>query len=164
MVIDTSILMAVILKENGFEDLVFKMAESDTRFLSAASYLEASIVLLGRRGKGVEADLDRLIYESEIVIIPVTAVHARIGRQAYLEYGKGMGHPAQLNLGDCFAYALSKQRGGAAAVQGWGLWANGCYGGLARDLSSSSALAYSPVRSERRRRSSSGRRSTMQIR
>jgi ribonuclease VapC len=111
MVIDTSILVAVILKEKGYEDLVFKMAEADTRYLSAASYLEASVVLLKRHSEGVELDLDRLIYESEIVIIPVTAVHARIGRQAYLKYGKGMMHPAQLNLGDCFAYALSKQRG-----------------------------------------------------
>ena len=111
MVIDTSILVAVILKEKGYEDLVFKMAEADTRYLSAASYLEASVVLLKRHSEGVELDLDRLIYESEIVIIPVTAVHARIGHQAYLKYGKGMMHPAQLNLGDCFAYALSKQRG-----------------------------------------------------
>lgn len=111
MVIDTSILVAVILKEKGYEDLVFKMAEADTRYLSAASYLEASVVLLKRHSEGVELDLDRLIYESEIVIIPVTAVHARIGRQAYLKYGKGMMHPVQLNLGDCFAYALSKQRG-----------------------------------------------------
>jgi ribonuclease VapC len=111
MVIDTSILVAVILKEKGYEELVFKMAEADARYLSAGSYLEASVVLLRRRGEGVELDLDRLIYESEIVIIPVTTVHARIGRQAYLEYGKGMMHPAQLNLGDCFAYALSKQLG-----------------------------------------------------
>jgi ribonuclease VapC len=111
MVIDTSILVAVILEENGYEEFVFKMAEADARYISAASYLEASVVLLKRRGQGVDLELDRLIYESEIVIIPVTAAHARIGRQAYLEYGKGMMHPAQLNLGDCFAYALSKQLG-----------------------------------------------------
>ena len=110
MVIDTSILVAVILREKGYEDLVFKMAEADARYLSAASYLEASVVLLKRRGVGVELDLDRLIYESEIVIIPVTAVHARIGRQAYRNYGKG-NHPAKLNLGDCFSYALAKQMG-----------------------------------------------------
>jgi ribonuclease VapC len=111
MVIDTSIMVAVILKEEGYEELIFKMAEAEARYLSAANYLEASVVLLRRRGEGVELDLDRLIYELEIVIIPVTAVHARIGRQAYLEYGKGMMHPAHLNLGDCFSYALSKQLG-----------------------------------------------------
>jgi ribonuclease VapC len=109
MVIDTSVLVAVIVREEGFEQLVFKMAEADARYLSAGSYLEASIVLSARRGPGVELELDRLIYESEIVIVPVTGAHARIGRQAYLEYGKGR-HPAKLNLGDCFAYALAKSR------------------------------------------------------
>ena len=107
MVIDTSILVAVILKEQYYEDLVFKMAEAEARFLSAANYLEASIVLLRRRGEGVELELDRLLYECGIVIMPVTGTHARIGRQAFLEYGKGR-HAARLNFGDCFAYALSK--------------------------------------------------------
>jgi ribonuclease VapC len=95
MVVDTSILVAVILKEEGYEELVFKMAEADARYLSAASYLEASIVLLRRRGKGIELELDRVLYESEILIVPVTGTHARTGRQAFLEYGKGR-HPAQL--------------------------------------------------------------------
>jgi ribonuclease VapC len=110
MVVDTSILVAVILKEEGYEELVFKMAEADARYLSAASYLEASIVLLRRRGKGIELELDRFIYESEILIVPVTGTHARTGRQAFLEYGKGR-HPAQLNFGDCFAYSLAISRG-----------------------------------------------------
>jgi ribonuclease VapC len=109
MVVDTSILIAIVLKEQGFEELVFKLAEADVRCLSAASYLEASIVLLKRRGKGIELELDRTIYELEITIIPVTATHARIARQAFLEYGKGQ-HPARLNFGDCFAYALAKSR------------------------------------------------------
>jgi len=110
MVIDTSVLVAVILKEEEYEELIFKMAEADVRYVSAGSYLEASVVLMKRRGQGVELELDRLIYESEIVIIPVTGLQARIGRQAYLDYGKGS-HAAKLNLGDCFAYALAKQRG-----------------------------------------------------
>jgi ribonuclease VapC len=65
---------------------------------------------LKKRGKGIELELDRAIYELEITIIPVTATHARIARQAFLDYGKGQ-HPAQLNFGDCFAYALEKSRG-----------------------------------------------------
>jgi ribonuclease VapC len=109
MVVDTSILIAIVLKEQGFEELVFKLAEADVRCLSAARYLEASIVLLKRRGKGIELELDRTIYELEITIIPVTATHARIARQAFLDYGKGQ-HPARLNFGDCFAYALAKSR------------------------------------------------------
>ncbi|HEX4576641.1 MAG TPA: type II toxin-antitoxin system VapC family toxin [Edaphobacter sp.] len=110
MVIDTSVLVAILLKEQGFEELVFKLAEAKVRYLSAANYLEASIVLLKKRGKGIELELDRAIYELEITIIPVTATHARIARQAFLDYGKGQ-HPAQLNFGDCFAYALAKSRG-----------------------------------------------------
>jgi len=102
MVIDTSILVVILLKEEGFEELVFKMAESGARYLSTASYLEASIVLLKRRGAGAELELDRLIHQLEIVIIPFSATHARIGRQAWLNFGKGK-HPAKLNLGDCFA-------------------------------------------------------------
>jgi ribonuclease VapC len=110
MIIDTSVLIALILKEPGFEDLVFKMAEADDRLLSAASYLEASIVLLKKRGEGIELELDRLIYETEIAIVPVTASHVRIAREAYAAYGKGY-HPAKLNFGDCFSYAFAKSRG-----------------------------------------------------
>jgi ribonuclease VapC len=102
--------VAVILKEDGYEDIVFSMAEADARYISAGTYLESPVVLLKKPDSGVELELDRLIYESDIVIIPVTATHARIGRQAYLEYGKGQ-HPAKLNLGDCFAYALVKSLG-----------------------------------------------------
>jgi uncharacterized protein with PIN domain len=66
VVVDASILVAIILNEEGSEDLVFKMAEADVRYLSAASYLEASIVLLRRRGQGIELELDRLIYEAPL--------------------------------------------------------------------------------------------------
>ena len=117
MVVDTSILVAILLKEQGFEELVFQLAEAEVRHLSAASYLEASIVLLNRRGEGIELELDRTIYELEIAIVPVTATHARIARQAFLDYGKGR-HPARLNFGDCFAYALAKSRGEALLFKG----------------------------------------------
>lgn len=117
MIVDTSVLVAVLLKEKGFEEFVFTLAETDTRYLSAASYLEASIVLLKRRGKGIELELNRTIYELEITIVPVTATHARIARQAFLDFGKGQ-HPARLNFGDCFAYALAKSRDEALLFKG----------------------------------------------
>ena len=62
MVVDTSVLVAAVLKEEGFEELIFKLAEAEARYLSAASYLEASIVLLRRRGEGIELELDRMIH------------------------------------------------------------------------------------------------------
>jgi ribonuclease VapC len=110
MVIDTSVLVAILLREDGYEDIVFRIAEADDRYLSAGSYLEASIVLTRKRGKALEVELDRAIYEMDIVIVPVSVTHAKIGREAYSIYGKGVS-PAGLNLGDCFAYALSKSLG-----------------------------------------------------
>jgi ribonuclease VapC len=108
MVIDTSVLVAIALQEDGFEEYVFKMAEADSRSLSAASYMEASIVLLNRRGPEALSDFDRTIAGLQIEIVPVTVVQSKIGRQAHADFGKGR-HPAKLNLGDCFSYALAKQ-------------------------------------------------------
>lgn len=109
MVIETSVLVAISLREEGYEEYIFKMADADGRALSAASYMEASIVLINRRGQDAALELDRIIAGLQIEIVPVTAVQSRLGRQAHADFGKGR-HPAKLNLGDCFAYALSKQR------------------------------------------------------
>jgi ribonuclease VapC len=99
------------LQEPGFEDLVFQIAEAEARSISAANYLEASLVLLQRRGEATLLELDKLIAEMEIAIVPVTVVQVRIARAAFLAYGKGFGNSAQLNLGDWFGYALAKQTG-----------------------------------------------------
>lgn len=109
MVVDTSVLVAIALKEAGYERYVFAMAEADHRLISAASYMEASIVLINRLGQGAAIELDRTLVGLEMEIVPVTAAQARIGWQAHIEFGKGR-HPAKLNLGDCFAYALAKHR------------------------------------------------------
>jgi ribonuclease VapC len=111
MVVETSVLVAVILREPGFEDFVFQIAEADVRSTSAANYLEASIALLQRRGEGSALELDRVIEEMEIAIVPVTAAQVRIARSAFMDYGKGMGNAAQLNFGDWFGYALAMQLG-----------------------------------------------------
>jgi len=79
--------------------------------MSAASYLEAAIVVDGNRIPLVSRRLDDLIRDASIVIEPVTETQARIAREAYRDFGKGSGHPAQLNFGDCFAYALARDRG-----------------------------------------------------
>jgi ribonuclease VapC len=78
--------------------------------LSAASYLETSIVLDKHRDAVISAKLDVLILDSDIVIEPVTVEQARIARQAYRDFGKGSGHPASLNFGDCFSYALARDK------------------------------------------------------
>jgi ribonuclease VapC len=75
--------------------------------LSAASYLECGIVLDSQRDPIVSRGLDELIQEAKIVVEPVTERQARLARQAYADFGKGSGHPAGLNFGDCLSYALA---------------------------------------------------------
>ena len=75
--------------------------------MSAAGYFEACIVIDGRRNPALSRRLDDLLERAGIAIEPVTAEQARIARQAYRDFGKGSGHKAALNFGDCFAYALS---------------------------------------------------------
>ena len=79
--------------------------------MSAANFLETAIVVDRNRSAIPGRGLDELIRELEIVIEPVTEEQAHIARQAYRDYGRGSGHPARLNFGDCFAYALARATG-----------------------------------------------------
>ena len=110
MVIDTSAIVAVMLEEDGFEELVLKMGEAESREISAVSYMEASMVLISKRGEGIESILDTMLAEGEIAIVSASVGQAQIARKAFRDFGKGR-HPAGLNFGDCFSYALAKQRG-----------------------------------------------------
>jgi ribonuclease VapC len=110
MVLDTSVVVAVMQHEEGFELLISRIGEALTREISAVSYMEASMVLIGKRGEGAEADLDRMLYEAEIAIVPVSVTQAKIAREAFRKYGKGR-NPAGLNFGDCFSYALARAHG-----------------------------------------------------
>jgi ribonuclease VapC len=82
-----------------------------TRRLSAAAFLEVSIVADGRRKAKLSRVFDDLIRDGLITIEPVTEAQARIARGAYRDYGRGSGHPAGLNFGDCFSYALARHKG-----------------------------------------------------
>lgn len=79
--------------------------------VSAGTLLEATIVIDSSRDPIASRRLDDLIQSAKISVDPVTDVQVRIGREAYRDFGKGTGHPAQLNFGDCFAYALAKVTG-----------------------------------------------------
>jgi ribonuclease VapC len=110
MIVDTSALVAIIKREP--EQAGFSMileAEKDLR-ISAATYFETSIVLDGLRKPDISRALDDLIERAQIEIEPMTAEQARIARQAYRDYGRGSGHPANLNFGDCFSYALARAK------------------------------------------------------
>jgi ribonuclease VapC len=111
MIIDTSALIAILRNEP--ESLFYaKAIESATRRrISAANFLEAAIVIDGSSDPIASRRFDELMREAQIVVEPVTEAHARIAREAYRDFGKGSGHPAKLNFGDCFAYALAQATG-----------------------------------------------------
>ena len=109
MVIDTSAIVAVLLSEADAPRITQVMQEGSPRLFSAANLLEASIVIDSRKGEAGGRELDLLIYRAEIEIVPVDQDQAEIARIAWRRFGKGR-HPAALNYGDCFAYALATSR------------------------------------------------------
>ena len=107
MVIDTSALLAILLDEPDRRMFSLAIESADRRLLSAASLVEASIVLESRFGdEGVRA-LDRLLEVAGVEVVAVDRAQALVAREAHRHYGKGR-HPPGLNYGDCFAYALSR--------------------------------------------------------
>src|ERR1700738_377938 len=110
MILDSSALVAVLLNEEYGDSLSRAMDEPETVRMSAASYLETAIVIDKYRDAVLSARLDDLMLDSEITMEPVTVEQARIARQAYRDYGKGSGHKANLNFGDCFSYALARDK------------------------------------------------------
>ena len=110
MIADTSALIAIIFGEPDAAVLLGTIREATNVRLSAANFVEASLVLMRRRTPNGQALLDYLVRDFEIEVVPVTREHALLARQAFQKYGKGR-HPARLNFGDCFSYALAKQTG-----------------------------------------------------
>jgi ribonuclease VapC len=111
VIVDTSALLAILRDEPEALDCAQAIEQARVRRISAASLLEAAIVIDMNRDPVASRRLDELIDAAAIIIEPVTAEQARIGREAYRDFGRGTGHPAQLNFGDCFAYALAKAMG-----------------------------------------------------
>ncbi len=119
MIVDTSALIAILRGEPDAAYFVEAIvAEEGRTLLSAGSYLETAIVVDGGRGPVASRRLDEFLGESGIKIVEVTVSQARIARAAYRDFGKGSGHPAQLNFGDCFAYALATERGERLLAKG----------------------------------------------
>ncbi|WP_058555383.1 type II toxin-antitoxin system VapC family toxin [Thiohalocapsa sp. ML1] len=110
MIIDTSAILAILFQEADAERYANAIAGAESRRMSAASFLEAGIVVDNQLGAAAGRQLDALVARADIGIEPVTREQAVIARQAYLDYGKGR-YPAKLNFGDCFSYALAKTTG-----------------------------------------------------
>ncbi len=110
MIVDTSVVMAIIFGESDAGTLARRISAAPSCRLSAATFLEASILAESRSGdKGIRL-LDSFLQESRAIIEAVTEEQALLARQGYSDFGKGR-HPAGLNFGDCFSYALAKATG-----------------------------------------------------
>lgn len=119
MIVDSSVIVAIIRSEPEAVRLAATLESSDTSLrMSAANYFEASIVIDGSRDPVLSRRLDEAMAQAGITIEPVTERQAKIAREAYRDFGKGSGHPAGLNFGDCFAYALAKDKGEALLFKG----------------------------------------------
>ena len=110
MVIDTSALFAILTSGTGVEQLKNAIDRDTTRLMSIASALETSIVLESRFGEAGTRELDLIVQRLPIELRPVDWDQLEWARFAYHTYGRGR-HPAKLNFGDCFSYALSKVTG-----------------------------------------------------
>lgn len=111
MIVDSSAVVAVVFGESGADALAVTLGAASEVSMSAANLLEASIVVDSRLGPTEARKLDRLVGDVwQVRIEPVTVEQVNIARAAYRDFGKGTGHPAQLNFGDCFAYALAVER------------------------------------------------------
>ncbi|RJK96402.1 type II toxin-antitoxin system VapC family toxin [Vallicoccus soli] len=108
MIIDSSAVVAIALEESDADRYLRAAVEARPLRMSAANLLAASIVVDRRRDPVASRQLDRLVELLRVVVEPVTERQARLAREAYRDFGRGSGHPANLNFGDCFAYALAR--------------------------------------------------------
>lgn len=110
MIVDTSAIVAILRGEPERERFVQLILAAPERAMSAASYLETGLVIDGARDPALSRALDRLLERLGVQIAELTAEQARSARSAHTQFGRGSGHPARLNLGDCFSYALAVER------------------------------------------------------
>ena len=108
---DSSAVVAIVLAEPDQELFLSAIEDAAAPKMSIANYLEASIRIDGIRSPVSSRKLDDFLKLAEIQLRPVTVEQGLIARQAYRDFGKGSGHKAQLNFGDCFAYALARETG-----------------------------------------------------
>lgn len=111
MIVDTSAIVAIVLDEPGADVLKDALAGSEHSRISAATYVELCAVLHRPGRPEIDRLVDRLLGAYAIQIEALDADQARIAAQAYRDYGRGSGHPARLNLGDVYSYALAAATG-----------------------------------------------------
>lgn len=117
MVVDTSALLAIFLAEPERRLFLDLIIAAEVKLISAATMLETGIVLEARRGETAGSEFDLFVLRAGLQIIPVDAEQIEAARSAWRKYGKGR-HPAGLNFGDCFSYALAKCSGEPLLAKG----------------------------------------------
>lgn len=118
MIVDTSAIVCVHEGEPEARRYLELMMDADVLRISAGTLLETSLVLDARQRLRSSRRLDRLIADLDLEVVPVDEAQVAVARTAYRDFGKGSGHPAQLNFGDCFAYALAITTGDPLLFKG----------------------------------------------
>src|ERR1039458_3878562 len=118
MIVDSSALLAILRAEPEASDCAKAIESATRRRVSAATSREPAVLIDGSPAPIASRRFDAVLRVGEFSIEPVTEEQARIAREAYRDFGKGSGHPAQLNFGECFAYALAKAMGEALLFKG----------------------------------------------
>ena len=111
MIVDTSAIVAIVLNEPEKPIFVKALIHADQASMSAGSWLELEAVVVRRGNPALAAAAERMLADMDVEIVGVSIEQARTGRAAYRKFGRGTGHPAGLNFGDCFSYALAQSTG-----------------------------------------------------
>ena len=111
MIVDTSALIAIIRQEPDARVYELALESSPVNRISAGTWLETTIVIDRIGDPLLSRRLDELLATARLHVEPVTPSQASIAREAYRDFGRGSRHPAGLNFGDCFAYALARESG-----------------------------------------------------
>src|SRR5882757_3526186 len=117
MVIDTSAFAAIFFAEPERQKFLAAITAAASRLVSAATVLETGIVLEARQGESAGREFDLFVVRANLQIVPVDAEQTDLARSAWRKYGKGR-HPASLDFGDCFSYALAKSTGEPLLAKG----------------------------------------------
>lgn len=110
MIVDSSAIVAVLLREPGWEDLVVKLSAQTTAAVAAPTLAEVGLVMTAKMGRKASIVLSRFLQETNLAVIPFAEEHWRVAVEAYARFGKGR-HAAGLNFGDCLTYAVARLAG-----------------------------------------------------
>ena len=118
IVVDSSAIVAIVNQEPEARLFSDRISADSDPLISAATAIECGVVLMRRAGDKGREVYERVLASGGVRFAPVEATHVTLALDAFGLYGKGMGHPAQLNLGDCFSYALAKSTGAPLLFKG----------------------------------------------